>query len=216
MPTRFLADFVDVALDRADDHLADLRRAGLGQQRPQDEHAAFIALAASSTSGTNRMPSRKSIPTIRHALDQRLCQRFIGSSSRASAGCGPPPRSLLEAVIEVVMHLLNEVVVVQAVEIEFRRRHSPWSSPVLRNLCRPEQFTLGVHPASGAGRRVPGEARIGKTSTRFPTVAAAPPRHVLKRARQGEARGCAARRERLSCGKHRDPLHPDRITCIDR
>ena len=26
---------------------------------------AFIALAASSTSGTNRMPSRKSMPTIR-------------------------------------------------------------------------------------------------------------------------------------------------------
>ncbi|GAB2179629.1 hypothetical protein DLREEDagr8_51870 [Dongia sp. agr-C8] len=89
---------------------------------------------------------------------------------------------LLEAVIEIVMHLLNEIVVVQAVEIEFAGvvRHE---SPVLRNLS-PLPGTLGGSPWSEAGRRVPGEARIGKTSTRFPNVLAAPPRHVLKRARQ--------------------------------
>ena len=33
-----LADVVDVALDRADHHLADLGGAGLGQERPQDDH----------------------------------------------------------------------------------------------------------------------------------------------------------------------------------
>ena len=38
-PDEVLADVVDIALDRADDQLALLRRAGGGKQRPQDRHA---------------------------------------------------------------------------------------------------------------------------------------------------------------------------------
>ena len=57
---------------------------------------AFIALAASSTSGTNRMPSRKSMPTMRmpstsasfstlSALQPRPSRMFVPSSISAAS-----------------------------------------------------------------------------------------------------------------------------------
>ena len=39
---------------------------------------AFMALAASSTSGTKRMPSRKIYPHDPHALYQRIVQHLLG------------------------------------------------------------------------------------------------------------------------------------------
>ena len=61
---KVLADVVDVAFDGADHHLADRAGAGFGQKRLAGCHAALHRICASRTSGTNRMPSRKSSPTI--------------------------------------------------------------------------------------------------------------------------------------------------------
>ena len=70
---------------------------------------AFIALAARSTSGTNRMPSRKSIPTIRMPSTSAVFSTCSGDS-RGRAGCSCPPRSRRrEAVVEVVVHLRGQL-----------------------------------------------------------------------------------------------------------
>ena len=49
---------------------------------------AFIAFAASSTSGTNRMPSRKSMPDDPHALDEGLVQHAVGAPAAAEQDVG--------------------------------------------------------------------------------------------------------------------------------
>ncbi len=161
--------------------LPTLRRAGLGQQRAEDDHAGLHRIGGQQHFGDEQDAVAEVDADDPHALDQRLGQRVIGRPAALQQDVDGHLDLFLEAVIEVVMHLLNEIVVVQAVEIEFAGvvRHR---SPVLRNLA-----ARSHSPWSGAGRRVPGEARIGKISTGFPTVAAAPPRHVLKRARQPPA-----------------------------
>ena len=89
-----LADVVDVALDGADHHLADLRRPGLDQQRAQDRHAGLHRVGGQqhlrheqdavaeidADDASSRRPAPRSAP----------CR----ASSRARAGCGhpPPPR----------------------------------------------------------------------------------------------------------------------------
>ena len=75
---------------------------------------AFIALADISTSGTNRMPSRKSIADDAHALDQRLGQHLVGRPAALEQDVDALLDLLLEAVIEVVVHLRDEFVVGKA------------------------------------------------------------------------------------------------------
>ena len=50
---------------------------------------AFIALAASSTSGTNRIPSRKSMPTIRMPSTSASFSTLSAAQSRSSRICVP-------------------------------------------------------------------------------------------------------------------------------
>ena len=75
---------------------------------------AFIAFAASSTSGTNRMPSRKSMPTM------RIPSTSASFSTRSAAQPAPsrmfvPSDDLVgQPVVEVVVHLRDELVVGRA------------------------------------------------------------------------------------------------------
>ena len=50
---------------------------------------AFIAFAASSTSGTNRIPSRKSIPTIRIPSTRASFRTLSADQPRASSRSVP-------------------------------------------------------------------------------------------------------------------------------
>ena len=102
--------------DRADDDLADRLRAGLGEQGTQDLHA-FIAFAASNTSGTKRMPSRKSMPTMRMPSTRAL-STLSGSQPRARKVQVRLDDLILEPVVEVVVDLLGELVVIEALEVE--------------------------------------------------------------------------------------------------
>ena len=133
-----LADVVDVALDGADDDLADAARrrspraAGAGSPCP-----TFIALAASSTSGTNRMPSRKSMPTMRMPSTRASFSTRSGAPAAAQQDVRALRDLLRQAVVEVVVHLLGELVVVEAREVdvlEIVGRH-PYSRPSVS--CRP-------------------------------------------------------------------------------
>ena len=94
-------------------------RAGLGQQRAQDAMPAFMALAASSTSGTNRMPSRKSMPTIRMPSTSASVSTLVRGPAALEQDVDALLDLLLEAVIEVVVHLLHQLVIIERAQIEF-------------------------------------------------------------------------------------------------
>ena len=87
----------------------------------------FMALADLRTSGTNRMPSRKSIPTMRMPLDQRVGQDRVGSPAALQQDVDALLDFLLETVVEVVVHLLDEIGVAQLAENDFRRPTWPLS-----------------------------------------------------------------------------------------
>jgi len=94
------------------------------------------------------------IPAFIALADQRLGQRLIGSPAAVQQDMDCHLDLFLEAVVKVVMHLLNEVVVVQAVEIEFAgvarhechlllrksavRSGSPWSGAGAECRERPQ------------------------------------------------------------------------------
>ncbi len=113
-----LADVVDVALDGANHHLADRLDAGLGEQRPQDLHPTLHRVGREQDFGHEQ----DAVPEIdaddAHALDQRIVQHAVR---------GPPAREQdvrrlhhlgFEAVVEVVVHLQDQILVVEAVQIQ--------------------------------------------------------------------------------------------------
>ena len=69
-----LADVVDVALDRADDDLADRLRAGLGEQRPQDRHAGLHRVRGEQHLGDEQDPVAEVDADDPHALDERVVE----------------------------------------------------------------------------------------------------------------------------------------------
>ena len=79
----------------------------------------FIEFAASSTSGTNRMPSRKSMPTMRMPSTRASFSTRSADQPRFEEN----PRRLLdlglEAVVQVVVHLFGEFLVIERGQVEF-------------------------------------------------------------------------------------------------
>jgi hypothetical protein len=63
---------VDVALDGADHHLADARRAGFGQQRLEDGHAALHRVGGQQHLGHEQDAVAEIVADDGHAADQRL------------------------------------------------------------------------------------------------------------------------------------------------
>ena len=109
---------------------------------------AFMAFAASSTSGTNRIPSRKSMPTM----------RIPSTSASLSTRSAPQPRSsrmfvplddlVGEAVVEVVVHLGDELVVAERCQIEYLVGHR-CRSRVFRIV---ERYCIVVRSVDERGR----------------------------------------------------------------
>ena len=109
---------MDVALDGADHDLADALRAGLGEERPEDLHARLHRVRGEQHLGDEQDPVAEVDADDPHALDERVVQDLVG-----------PPVSLEqdvrslddlggEPVVEVVVHLRDELVVGQGLQIE--------------------------------------------------------------------------------------------------
>ena len=106
-----LADVVDVALDGADDHLALLGRAGGGEQRAQDEHAGLHRVGRQQHFRHEQDAVAEILADDAHAFDQRLGQHLVGHPAALEQDVGAFLDLFLQAVIEVVVHLLHEFVV---------------------------------------------------------------------------------------------------------
>ena len=109
-----LADVVNVALDRADDDLAD--RLGTPVSASSGRRISmppFIEFAASSTSGTNRMPSRKSMPTMRMPSTRASFSTFSAFQPRSRKMSRGLFDLGLQSVVQVIVHLLDELLLVE-------------------------------------------------------------------------------------------------------
>ncbi|MNL42088.1 hypothetical protein D3C87_1645260 [compost metagenome] len=124
---------MDVALDGADDHLAQLRRAGFGQKRPQDRHARLHRIGRQQDFRHEQDAVAEVDADDAHAFDQCLGQDVVGRPTTLEQDVGSVLDLLLEAVIKVVMHLLHKFLVGKVLENDFIVCHSR----VPRFLARP-------------------------------------------------------------------------------
>ena len=104
---------MDVALDGADDHLAHTRRAGFGQKRLEDGHAALHRVGGQKHLGDKEDTVAEILAHDGHAADQRLGQDVIGSPFAFEQDVHGLLDLFLETVIEIVEHLLDKLFVVQ-------------------------------------------------------------------------------------------------------
>ena len=102
---------MDVALDGADHHLALLRRAGGGEQRAQDEHAGLHRVGRQQHFRHEQDAVAEILADDAHAFDERLGQHLVGRPAALEQDVGAFLDLFLEPVIEVVVHLLHELVV---------------------------------------------------------------------------------------------------------
>ena len=118
-PHQVLADVVDVALDGADDHLADRGRAGLGEQRAQDRHPALHRVGGEEDLGDEENPVPEVDADDAHAFDERVVEDPLRHPSAFQQDVRAFLDLFLQTVVEIVVHLRDELVVGQRPEIEF-------------------------------------------------------------------------------------------------
>ncbi|MCY1241796.1 hypothetical protein D9M72_547170 [compost metagenome] len=124
---------MNVTLDGADHHLAELRRAGFGKQRTQDGHAGLHGVCRQKHFRHEQDAVAEVDADDAHAFDQRLGQDIVGRPAALEQDVGSVLDLLLEAVIKVVMHLLHKFLVGKVLENDFIVCHSR----VPRFLARP-------------------------------------------------------------------------------
>ena len=93
-------------------------RAGLGQQRPQDGHAGLHRVGGEEDLGHEQDPVAEVDADDPHALDERLVEHAVRAPAAAEQDVRALDDLVGQAVVEVVVHLLDELVVGQAREVE--------------------------------------------------------------------------------------------------
>jgi hypothetical protein len=110
---------VNVALHGADHHLALARRAGGGQQRTQDGHSRLHRVGRQQHFRNEQYAIAEIDTDDAHAFNQRFRQHPVGHPAPAQQNVDRRLDLFLEAVIQVVVDLLDKLFVVQGVEVQF-------------------------------------------------------------------------------------------------
>ena len=188
---------MDVALDGADDHLADGRRPGLGQERAEDRHPALHhRVGGEEHLGDEQDAVPEVDPDDAHAFDERIVQNALGHPSALQQDVRAFLDLFLQAVIEIVVHLPDELVVGQRPEIElFLFLACPVSAI--------ELFTLHGGNSSAASRWNEQRARVPSAAARGAQTIS--PRSAVWRDGDAVLPNCDSRRER--------PAIPPRPPC---
>jgi hypothetical protein len=95
------------------------RRAGGGQQRAEDEHAGLHGVGGQQHFRHEQDAVAEIDADDAHAFDQRLGQHLVGRPAAFEQDVHALLDLFLQAVIEVVMHLLHELVVRKFGEDDF-------------------------------------------------------------------------------------------------
>src|SRR5262245_42003765 len=117
-PDEVLADVVDVALDGPDHDLADGLRAGLGEQRPENLHAGLHRVRREQDLRHEQDAVPEVDPDDLHARDERVVEDLGRAEAAPQQDLRPLDDLVLHPVVEIVVHLLDELVVGQRVEID--------------------------------------------------------------------------------------------------
>ena len=93
-------------------------RAGLGEERPQDRHAGLHRVRREQDLGHEQDAVAEVDPDDAHALDQRVVEDLVRAPATAEQDVRPLHDLGRHAVVQVVVHLLDQLVVGERREIE--------------------------------------------------------------------------------------------------
>ena len=102
---------MDVALDRADHDLADPLGAGLREQRPQDLHPGLHRVGGEQHLRDEEDPVAEVDADDPHALDEGVVEHLVGVPAAGEQDVRALGDLGREPVVEVVVHLGDELVV---------------------------------------------------------------------------------------------------------
>src|SRR5690606_4653735 len=122
-PHEVLADVVDVALDRSDDDFADRRGAGLGEQGAEDGHARLHGVRRQEHLGDEEDPVAEVDAHDAHPLHQGLVEDAVGIPAALQQDVGSLHDLVGQAVVQVVVHLLDELLVGEGRQIDLFFAH---------------------------------------------------------------------------------------------
>ena len=117
-PDEVLADVVDVALDGADHDLADRLGPGLGQERSQDRHPRFHRVRGEEYLRDEQDAVAEVHADNAHPLDERLVEGPLRRPTTVEQDPGALVDLVGHAVVQVVVHLLDQLVIGQGCEVE--------------------------------------------------------------------------------------------------
>ena len=104
---------MNIAFDRSDDHFTNARCACFGQQRLKDEHAALHGVRGQKNLWHKQNTVAEVVANNRHAADKCFGQNVIGNPAAIQQDVHGFFDFFLQAIIQVIEHLRDEVVVVQ-------------------------------------------------------------------------------------------------------
>ena len=104
-----LADVVDIALHRPDDERADLRRAGLYQQRAQDLHAGLHRLGGHEHFGHEEYPVAEVRTYDVHAGHERPGQNLVGRQAAPQQFLDRGHNFGRQSIVQVVLDLQDDL-----------------------------------------------------------------------------------------------------------
>ena len=114
-----LADVVDVALDGADHHLALARGTRGDEQRTEDEHAGLHRVGRQQHFRNEKDAVAEVDADDAHAFDEGFGQDLVGGPATLQQDVNRRLDLFLEAVVKVVMDLLDQFLVIEGVQVKF-------------------------------------------------------------------------------------------------
>jgi hypothetical protein len=114
-----LADVVDVALDGSDDDLPGRLGAGLGEQRPEDLHAGLHRVRRQQHLGDEQDAVAEVDADDGHTRHERILEHAVGRVAAAEQDACAFGDLVAQTVVEVIVHLRDQVVIIEAPQVEF-------------------------------------------------------------------------------------------------
>ncbi len=115
---QILADIVDVALDRADHHLADRFGTGFRQQRAQHLHPALHGVGRRQHLRHKQNTVSKIHTDDCHTSHQRFVQHLGGRPTPCQQNLRALDNFITQAVVHIVENLFHQLIIGKAREIQ--------------------------------------------------------------------------------------------------
>ncbi len=140
---------------------------GLGEQRAQDRHAGLHRVGGEQHLGDEQDAVAEVDADDAHALDERVVQHLVGRPAALEQDVRALDDLVGEAVVEVVVHLRDELVVGSAAEVDLVVGHAApfvWSWP--SRTERVDASRTSSRPSSSSRRSWQSDGRAGDARAR--------------------------------------------------